>query len=274
MQLQEAYDVLMDSGSRELYNLRRDVWGFIPSAFLPRKPTPSILSWTELTLTPFPAAAKSNPEVESKPESKNTDIKEAFRKARLREKLEAARLRAEQEKREQDEAEQRIEQEKLQALAAERIRAAREALKEERRLEEERAQQARDQERLHRMASESIRAQRIAREEARVCEEARRRAEEIREIFEAEEAKMRENLEQRRRQEEFAEKLRQFGLKTPKGIAPNYWSEVEIDCLLQWKREGVTWVDIAQKMNEMFDNSRSATSCRRKYIKMERAGET
>lgn len=166
---------------------------------------------------------------------------------------------------EKDEEDRRIEQEKLQALAAERIHAAREALHEERRLEEASRQRFRDQERLHRLASERIRNQRdfIAREEAKEG------AEEARKKMEAEE-KMR--AEQRRR-EEFEEKFRQFGLKTPKGIGPNNWNEVEIDCLLQWKRDGVTWVIIAQNMNDIFHNSRSAVSCRRKYIKMERAGE-
>lgn len=169
----------------------------------------------------------------------------------------------------QEEEDRRVEQEKLQTLAAERIRAAREALQEERRLEEDMRQQARDQERLHRIAAERIKDYRvnIAREEARRrAEEARKKTEE------EEEEEMR--AEHRRHEEELAEKLRQFGLKTPKGIAPNNWSEAEIDCLLQWKREGVTWTDIAHNMNAMFDNSRSVISCRRKYVKMERAGET
>lgn len=141
--------------------------------------------------------------------------------------------------------------------------------------------QARDQERLHRVASERIRNRRdfITREEAKKKEEdirnkmEEKREEEVRaENRRREEEEMR--AEQHRKEEELAEKLRQFGLKTPKGIAPNNWSEVEIDCLLQWKREGVTWMDIAQNMNAMFDNSRSAISCRKKYVKMERAGET
>lgn len=170
-----------------------------------------------------------------------------------------------------------FEQEKLQTLAAERIRAAREALQEEKRLEEDMERQARDQERLHRMASERIRSHRafIVREEAKkkkAEEMEEKREEEVRAENRRRDEEMR--AEQRRKEEELAEKLRQFGLKTPKGIAPNNWSEVEIDCLLQWKREGVTWMDIAQNMNAMFDNSRSAISCRRKYIKMERAGET
>lgn len=190
-------------------------------------------------------------------------MKEAFRKARLRDQLEAERRRVEKEKIEQDEANRRIEQERLQAIAAERIRAAREALQEERRLEEDMRQQVRDQERLHRMASERIRSS-IMREAAR------RRAEEARKKMEEEEMR----AEQRRQEEEFAEKLGRFGLRTPKGIAPNNWSEAEIDCLLQWKRDGTTWVVIAQNMNEMFDSSRSAASCRKKYVKMERAGET
>lgn len=194
-------------------------------------------------------------------------MKEAFRKARLRDQLEAERLRAEREKIEQDEANRRIEQEKLQTLAAERIRAAREALQEERRLEEDMRQQVRDQERLHRMASERIRSHR----DSMMRAEAKRRAEEARKKMEEEE-EMR--AEQRRQEEEFAERLRRFGLKTPKGIAPNNWSEAEIECLLQWKHDGTTWVVIAQNMNEMFDNSRSASSCRKKYVKMERAGET
>lgn len=141
--------------------------------------------------------------------------------------------------------------------------------------------QARDQERLHRVASERIRNHRDfkAREEAKKKEEEiRNKMEEKREEEVRAENRRREEetrAEQRRKEEEeLAEKLRQFGLKTPKGIAPNNWSEVEIDCLLQWKREGVTWMDIAQNMNAMFNNSRSAGSCRKKYVKMERAGET
>lgn len=130
-------------------------------------------------------------------------------------------------------------------------------------------QQARDQERLHRIAAERIKDHHRA---SIAREEARRRAEEARKKTEEEEEEVR--AEHRRQEEELAEKLRQFGLKTPKGIAPNNWSEAEIDCLLQWKREGVTWTDIAHNMNAMFDNSRSVISCRRKYVKMERAGET
>lgn len=45
VQLQEAYDVLIDLESRELYNLRRELWGFLPNMFLPRTPyflTPSL----------------------------------------------------------------------------------------------------------------------------------------------------------------------------------------------------------------------------------------
>lgn len=138
-------------------------------------------------------------------------------------------------------------------------------------------QQTKDQERLHRIAAERIKDHHrvfMAREESRRrAEEARKKTEE--EEMRAENRRQEEmKAEQSRQEEELAEKLRQFGLKTPKGIAPNNWNEAEIDCLLQWKREGVTWTDIAQNMNAMFDNSRSAISCRRKYIKMERAGET
>lgn len=194
-------------------------------------------------------------------------MKEAFRKARLRDQLEAERLRAEREKIEQDEANRRIEQEKLQALAAERIRVAREALQEERRLEEDMRQQVRDQERLHRMASERIRSHK----DSMAREAARRRAEEARRKMEEEEDM---RAEQRRQEEESAEKLRRFNLKIPKGIVQNNWSEAEIDRLLQWKRDGMTWTVIAQNMNEMFNSSRSALSCRNKYVKMERAGET
>lgn len=131
--------------------------------------------------------------------------------------------------------------------------------------------QARDQERLHRVASERIRNHR----DFKAREEAKKKEEEIRnKMKEKKEEEVRAENRRREEEEELAEKLRQFGLKTPKGIAPNNWSEVEIDCLLQWKREGVTWMDIAQNMNAMFDNSRSAGSCRKKYVKMERAGET
>lgn len=143
-------------------------------------------------------------------------------------------------------------------MAAERIRAAREAAEEDRRLEEERKKQARDQEIFHRMAAERIRAQRdhIAQEEARkkeAEEDARRR--------------------RREEEEELAENLRQSKLKPPKGITPNSWSDAEIDCLLQWKRQNITWAVIAVKMNELFDSDRSPMSCRKKYIKLERAGE-
>lgn len=204
-------------------------------------------------------------------ESNNETLKEAFRRARAREQLEAERLRVEKEIREQEEAVRLAEQEKLQALAAERIRAAREAMQEQSRLEEERRQQARDQERLHRMAAERIRDQRdsIAREEAR-----RRRQEEAEEIMREYYDRIKREEDERRREEEeeFEENLRQFGRRTPKGIAPNNWSDAEIECLLEWKHGNMTWAGIAEKMNTTFSNDRSVGSCRKKWVKLERAG--
>lgn len=40
MQLKEAYDVLINAESRELYDFKRDVYGVIPCEFLPRNHSP------------------------------------------------------------------------------------------------------------------------------------------------------------------------------------------------------------------------------------------
>lgn len=117
-------------------------------------------------------------------------------------------------------------------------------------------EEVRGQERYQRYAADRIREERERVERERRREERRREA------------------EMRREEEELAEMLRQwkFGKKTAKGVPANNWWEEEVEMLVELKRWGMSYAEIAGKLNEKFGNGRGKESCRRKYVKLGRMG--